>query len=183
MLADDPRTNVQRLSNVTSSFTTTDTFTRTHAKRLAAKVVADLYQCYVLYDKPLVSHITEYEAELIELLAGEYVAEYEFGFKNGGQRVLSWRYTVGPDGGLHSDSNAGSLFARADVVDAAYYNFLTYSTKWFSLSTTARATIKGALPLQRGDGSLPGDGAGYWQTDHGYTAGGTLVARRTFRPW
>jgi hypothetical protein len=66
---------------MTSSFTTTATFTRTHAKQLAAKVVADLYQCAVLYEQPPPSHITDYETELIELLAGEYVAKYEFGFK------------------------------------------------------------------------------------------------------
>jgi hypothetical protein len=168
---------------MTQSFTTTATFTRTHAKHLAAKVVADLYQCYMLYDQPAARHITDYEAELIELLAGEYVAEYEFGFKKNSQRVVSWRYTVGPDGGLHGDSNSGSLYARADISATSYYNFLTYSTKWSNLGATSKSAIEAGLPFHRGDGSLPGDGAGYWQTDHGYTAGGTLVARKTFRPW
>lgn len=168
---------------MTSSFTTTATFTRTHAKQLAAKVVADLYQCAVLYEQPPPSHITDYETELIELLAGEYVAKYEFGFKKNDQRIVSWRYTVGPDGGLHGDSNAGSLYARADITGADYYNFLTYSPKWSNLAATSKAAIQAGLPFQRGDGSLPGNGAGYWQTDNAYTAGGTRVARETFRPW
>jgi hypothetical protein len=168
---------------MTSTFTTTATFTRTHAKHLAAKVVSDLYQCSLLYDSPGASSLTDYEAELVELLAGEYVADYEFGFKKDGQRILSWRYTIGPDGGLHGDSNAGSLYARADISGATYYNFLTFSAKWSGLAAATREAVNEALPFRRGDGSLPGDGAGYWQTDHGYTAGGTLVARKTFRPW
>ena len=145
---------------MTQSFTTTATFTRTHAKHLAAKVVADPYQCYVLYDQPATGHVADYEAELIELLAGEYVAEYEFGFKKNSQRIVCWRYTVGPDGGMHGDSNAGSLYARADVAGAAYYNFLTYSAKWFNVDTTSKARITSGLPFSRGDGTLPGDGAG-----------------------
>ncbi len=167
---------------MTQTFTSTATFTRTHAKHLASKVIADLYQCFMLYDQPA-GGISDYEAELVELLAGGYVAEYEFGFKEGGRRIVSWRYIVGADGGLHGDSNAGSLYARADVAGATYYNFLTYSAKWANLDATSKAAINAALPFRRGDGSLPGDGAGYWQTDHGYTAGGTLVSRTTFRPW
>ena len=42
---------------MTSTFTTTATFTRTHAKHLAAKVIADLYQCSVFYDRPTVDAI------------------------------------------------------------------------------------------------------------------------------
>ena len=169
---------------MTQSFTTTASFTLTHAKHLASKVVSDLYQCSVLYDQPSAASIPNYETELIELLAGEYVADYEFGFKKDDQRIVSWRYTVGPDGGLHGgDANAGSLYARADVTGATHFNFLTYSAKWFNLSSSSKATIEAALPFQRNVASLPGDGSGYWQTDHGYTAGGVLVARKTFRPW
>lgn len=168
---------------MTQSSTTTATFTRTHAKHLAAKVITDLYQCYLLYDRPSRDSIDDYQTELIELLAGEYVYEYEFGFKKDGQRVLSWRYTVGPDGGLHGDGNAGAIYARAMVDTASYYNFLSYSSKWFTLTAQQREAVKAGLPFERGDGSLPGDGNGYWQSDHGYSAGGTRIDRKTFRPW
>jgi hypothetical protein len=165
------------------SFTTTSTFTRTHAKHLAAKVIADLYQCYVLYDRPSVGDIGDYETELIEMLASEYVASYEFGFKKDGKRVLTWRYTVGSDGGLHSDSDAGGIYAKATVAGASYYNFMSYSDKWSGLSESQRSSFKSSLPVQRTNGSLPDDGDGYWQTDHGYNAGGVRVERKTFRPW
>ncbi len=34
------------------AYTYTTTFTLSHAKHLASKVVADLYQCSLLYDHP-----------------------------------------------------------------------------------------------------------------------------------
>ena len=165
------------------SFTTTSTFTRTHAKHLAAKVIADLYQCHVLYDRPSIDDIDDYQAELIEMLANEYVDSYEFGFKKDDKRVLTWRYSVGADGGLHGDSDAGGIYAKAAVANARYFNFMSYSNAWWALTGTERASFKGTLPIQRTNGSLPDDGDGYWQVDHGYSAGGVRVERRTFRPW
>ena len=167
---------------MSSTFTTTSTFTRTHAKHLAAKVIADLYQCSVLYDHPDESDIEDYEEELIELLAGEYVAQYEFGFKKDGKRVLTFRYSVGADGGLHGDSDAGDVYAKAETSGATYFNYLTHSEKWARLSSERQAAIESALPIQRTPMSAPEDGDGYWQTDHGYAAGGVRVARETFRP-
>lgn len=165
------------------SFTTTTTFTRTHAKHLAAKVIADLYQCFILYDRPSVDNIGDYEAELIEMLAGQYVENYEFGFKKNDKRVLTWRYTVGADGGLHGDSNAGAIYGKAAIAGTVHFNHMSYTGKWWKLSDAQRASHKSGLAIQRANGSLPGDGDGYWQVDHGYAAGGVQVERRTFRPW
>ena len=167
---------------MTSTFTTSATFTRTHAKHLAAKVIADLYQCSVFYDRPAADDIGEYETELIEMLANEYVDTYEFGFKSNGKRLLSWHYAVGPDGGLHGDADAGGIYPKATVAGADYFNFITYSDTWWALSETKRANFKAGLPIQRTPGSSPDDGDGYWQVDHAYSAGGVRVARKTFRP-
>lgn len=167
---------------MSSTFSTTATFTRTDAKKLAAKVTTDLYQCSIHYDHPSADELDDYQTELIEMLANEYVETYEFGFKKNDKRVLSWRYTVGSDGGLHSDSNAGNVYAKATVAGATYFNFMSYSQKWSDLTDTQRASFKAGLPIQRVAGSLPGDGDGYWQVDHGYNAGGIRVERKTFRP-
>lgn len=167
---------------MSSTFTTTTTFTRTHAKHLAAKVIADLYQCSLLYDHPDASKIVDYETELVEMLAKSYVETYEFGFKKHDKRIVSWRYTVGPDGGLHGDDNAGGIYARASVADATYFNFMSHSSAWFQLTTAQKTAFENGLPFQRSTGSLPADGDGYWVVDHGYTAGGVRVARSTFRP-
>lgn len=167
---------------MSTTFTTTTTFTRTHAKHLAAKVVADLYQCHVFYDRPSADDIDDYQTELVEMLANEYVESYEFGFKKNDKRVLTWRYTVGPDGGLHGDSDAGGIYAKATVAGATYFNFMTYSSKWAKLTDAQQAAFKSGLPIQRSSGSLPGDGEGYWHVDHGYSAGGVRLDRKTFRP-
>ena len=165
------------------SYTYTKTFTRTHAKYLASKVVADLYQCSLLYDHPSSGSVEAYEEELTTLLADGYVETYEFGFKRNERRVLTWHYTVGPSGDLEGDSRSGGLARGVDIGDTQYFNFLTYSDTWVKLSPAERDAIKGTLPFQRTSGSAPGDGSGHWVTEQAYSAGGVLVARRVFRPW
>ena len=165
------------------SYTYTTTFTRTHAKYLASKVVADLYQCYLLYDRPAFAWVEAYQEELTTLLAGGYVEAYEFGFKRNEKRVLAWHYTVGPAGYLEGDNRSGGLTRGVDVADARYFNFLTLSYKWGRLSPAERDAVERTLPFLRPSGAAPEDGLGYWATEHGYSAGGVLVARRVFRPW
>jgi Bacterial HORMA domain family 1 len=162
----------------------TETFSRTHAKYLASKVITDLYQCSRLYGSPSTARISDYENELIEMLAGGFVDEYEFGFKKDGKRVICWQYRVNALGQLvgGSDDHAGGVYGRADIAGASYYNFMTFSSAWSDLSDSARSQIEARLPFVRGDGSLPGDGAGYWVTDRTYSNGGVSVNRRTFRP-
>ena len=168
-----------------STVAASQSFTRTHAKYLASKVVADLYQCARLYGRPSADSIPDYEAELIELLVGGYVDEYEFGFKQSGKRVVSWQYSVTAGGDLvggGTDDSAGGVYARAKVAGADYFNFLSYSQKWFDLASSDRDRIKGTLPFSRSTGALPADGNGYWVQDRTYSSSGTSVARRTFRP-
>lgn len=165
------------------SYTYTKTFTRTHAKYLASKVVADLYQCALLYDHPSSDSIEAYEEELTTLLADRYVDTYEFGFKRNGNRVLSWLYTVGLAGDLEADSRSGSLTRGVDIGDADYFNFLSYSDEWWALTDAQRETIKGGLPFRRTSGSAPGAGSGHWVTEHSYSSGGVLVSRKVFKPW
>lgn len=168
-----------------STFATTQTFTRTHAKYLASKVVADLYQCARLYGRPSTDIVADYESELVEMLVGGYVDEYEFGFKKDGNRVVSWQYAVNSAGDLlggGTGDTAGGVYARAKVATATYFNFMSYSQKWFDLTPTQRDAVKASIPVSRSAGTLPADGNGYWTADKTYSNGGTSVARRTFRP-
>ena len=168
-----------------STITATQTFTRTHARYLASKVVADLYQCARLYGKPQTGQVTKYEEELVELLVGGYVAEYEFGFKKNGKRVVTWQYRVNVYGDLVGgdvDDRAGGVYARATVADSAYFNFLSHSQKWWNLTPGAMKTIEDQLPIHRSTGELPVDGDGYWGPDRTYSNGGVAISRRTFRP-
>lgn len=168
---------------MSSTYTTSSTFTRTHARHLGSKVAADLRQCSLFYRSPSSDMVSKYQDELVELLAGGFVAEYEFGFKRGEKRIVCWRYTVTPDGDMLSvTGDAGHLHARANTTGAQYYNFLSYSVAWRSLSSTEQARIKQTLPVSRSPGSLPGDGSGYWAESRDYGAGGVRVTRQEFRP-
>lgn len=166
------------------SYTTSETFTRTHARHLASKIAADLHQCSLFYGRPSRATVTAYQDELVELLFGGYVAEYEFGFKRNDEPVsgASWSYVVGADGNVVSvTGDAGGLSARATTDDAEYYNFLTYSHTWFDLSADERRRIKDRLPISRSAGSLPRGGTGYWAEAREYGAGGVRITRLEYR--
>ena len=165
------------------SATSSESFTRAHAKYLASKVVTDLYQCSRLYGSPVAADIAGYEQELIEMLAGGYVSAYEFGFKKEESRIVSWQYRVTILGTLvGGDDRAGGIYAKADVSGASYYNFMTYSSAWSSLSPAQQAVVSERHPISRMTGTLPEDGKGYWTDDRIYSNGGVSVGRRTFRP-
>jgi hypothetical protein len=168
---------------MTSSFTTTDSFTLTNAKKLAAKVITDMYLCHRLYERPTEADIEKYHEELIVLLAGGYVSQYEFGFKtNTDKRVLSWRYTVTPAGDLEG-GRSGGLLATADVADAPIFNFLWYSKKWSALSTKERAAVDAQHSVDRPTGKPPTDGSGRWVRGRTYVSGGVAIQREEFQPW
>lgn len=166
-----------------STYSQTQTFTRTEARYLAAKVGSDLHQCSTLYGQPTLARVEEYKTELVERLVKGYVASYEFGFKKDGKRVVSWQYEVkGGDLVGGSDDRPGSVYARADVAGATYYNYLSNSAAWDDLTAAQRDAFVATLPFARVAGHLPDDGNGYWTSDKTYTRGGVQVARRTYRP-
>lgn len=164
-----------------SSYTYAETFTRTHARRLAGRVTTDLRQCSILYGNPSRSSLDDYQVELEELLLGGYVDKYQFGFKKDGRVVWSLRYTVGPDGAL--TGGAGGVPGGADVTQAAWFNHLTYSWTWSLLSDSAREAVESKLPFARVTRSLPSDAHGYWEHDRTYAAGGVGLQRAVFRSW
>lgn len=167
------------MSNI-GTFTKTETFTLTHARYIASKVAADLRRFCAYYGQPSDATIDIYVDELTELLVGNYVESIEYGFKKDGQRVVSLKYKARPLGGL-SDSGSGSVYARANTVGATWFSSLSYTVAWHSLSEGERA--KYISSKFRVTMAAPRDGAGYWQTDRSYSAGGVSAARSTFRPY
>lgn len=163
--------------------TTTESFTLTHAKRLAAKVVADMHQCQQFYGSPTDKQIENYQQELVALLHGGYIESYEFGFRtNKSRRVVSWFYTTGPSGSLEG-GRSGGLFATADISGAVMFNFLSYNAAWFALSQNERGKIEASLPVRRIEGEPPQDGDGHWNNSRVYVSGGVAITRKEFRPW
>lgn len=167
---------------MTTTLTRVSTYTITHARYVSSKIAADLHLCRLYYDRPSEERIHEYQEELAQLLNGGYISEYEFGFKRDDRRILCWRYTVNADGSISTDDHPGKIVPSIGLVEALYYNFLTYSSKWVSLSASEKERIENALPFRRNEGSLPSDGHGYWTQDRSYSSGGIGVNRQTFRP-
>ena len=169
---------------MTGSYSVSETFTLTHAKHLASKVVSDLYQCRNFYGEPSEAQIAKYQDELVVMLAGGYVKEYEFGFKKNDQRIVSWQYRVNANGDLvgGTDDRSGGIYARADISGATNFNFMSYSQTWFDLTSNEQNNVKSKHLINRGTGYLPSDGAGYWHTDRTYSGAGVAIERKTFRP-
>lgn len=161
----------------------TTSFTLTHARELASRVIADLRMCSRHYDSPKAGSLDAYQDELVQLLHKGYLETYEFGFKKNDKRVISWYYTVSASGDVEGGS-PGGVHARAKIEGAIFFNFVTYSSKWWELSAEKKSKFKEGLDIERGNGSAPMDGDGYWDSnDRGYAAGGTLLTRGTFKSY
>jgi hypothetical protein len=166
---------------MTFSYTNSTSFTIVQARQLSSKVAADMHLCALYYGQPSELMIRSYSEELALLLNGGYVEEYEFGYKRDGKRIVCWRYTV-QNGLFLTDGRPGKVASFADVSGASFYNFLTTNDTWDTLNDYERFSIESDLPVKRSTGSLPSDGPGYWTNDHGYSAGGVGLGRRTYRP-
>ena len=166
---------------MTGTHTTSSTFTSTHAEYIASKVMADLRGMRAYYGQPDESLISDFYAELTELLLGGYLASVEYGFKRNGRRIVTLRYEVRSDGSLQ-DTASGRVFPRADISNADRFSFLTYSAAWHSLPDSARRQIQERIPVKRTSGQEPQDGDGYWVADKSYSSQGVGAQRRMFRP-
>lgn len=164
--------------------TRTQAFTITHARHLASKMAADMHICARYYGQPSDTRIDEYAEELAQRLRYGYVSGYEFGFKKDDKRVVTWAYRVDSSGAIQSDDRAGKVYSSADVSDAVFYNFMTYSQKWSDLPDEEKEEFEKGMPFQRGTGDLPSDGNGYWtSSDKSYSSGGVGLSRSSFRPF
>jgi hypothetical protein len=167
----------------TMTRTASESFTLTNSKVLASKVTTDMRRCQQNYGRPTDSEINNYGTELALMLRDAYVAEYEFGYKRDGNRVVSWHYTV-IDGNLTaSDDRPGKIVSGVDISGATFFNFMTYSVDWSLLTPGQRETYRNQLPINRPEGVPPSNGSGYWSTDLSYSSGGVSLNRRTFRPY
>jgi len=164
-----------------SSYSYSETFSRTHARRLAGRVTTDLRQSHILYGSPTESRLEQYRAELEELLTGGYVDRYQFGFERNERAVWSLRYVVGPDGSLMGTGAAGGVPVGGNITGATFFNFLTFSNSWSLLSSSERKAVEQKLPFIRTDGTLPSEVGGYWTRDRTYAAGGVALERSVFR--
>lgn len=163
--------------NLTQTTTTTETWSRTHARHVAGKVAADLRQMNQAYGMPDDTHIANLAQELTVLLDGGFVKEVTYGFKRADVWVVAMRYVADMYGNLTSDDRSGSIPRGANVDGATFYSFLTYSAKWTALSAADRAAIEASIMIKRGYGVEPSIQAGVWIQEKTYSAAGCGLRR------
>ncbi|GIK15162.1 MAG: hypothetical protein BroJett003_01260 [Planctomycetota bacterium] len=164
---------------MTQTYTTTETWSRTHARYAAGKVAADLRQMQQAYGRPSDTDIENYLQELTELLAGAYVKEVSYGFRRDGVWVAALKYTADMYGNLTADDRSGRIPRGADITGATWYSFLSYSSKWDLLTPGQRKSIERDLPFARSSGVEPVIRNGSWSLDKTYSAVGCGLRRAT----
>jgi len=167
-----------------SSYTSTSSFTVTHAKYLASKVAADLRQLQRLYGAPPDDMIADYLLELSVLLSRGYLSSVQYGFRRNGNWILALSYSVNSEGNLVADARSGGVFPSADVGGAVFHSYLFTTSAWHALSSAEQISVQSLLPFERVAANEPGTEGGYWvESDRTYASGGVGVVRRTYRPW
>ena len=171
---------------MTTSFTFSESasFTETHARHISAKVATDLKRMQRLYGAPSDTRIADFEAELVALLKGGYLGTVTYGFRRDGTHIdPTLRYTAQDlSGAAANDDDPGRVRPGADVTNATFYSYLTYSPSWYRLSSDQQAAFNRMLPVQRGDAPEPGVN-GYFSPDRIYSAGGRALNRDSVRSW
>lgn len=163
------------------SFTTTETFTKTHAVYLASKVAADLQQMQLFYGQPSDEDIDKYLTELIILMVNRCLKMVKYGFKSGDNWAVATSYTARFDGLSLEDERSGRIRSRGNIVGASWYSYLEHNDRWFEeLSEEERQRIIKLIPIKRTSGSDPGIGSGSWTSDKTYSRNGVSLERSSY---
>lgn len=136
------------------SFTVSEstTFTVTHARHMAAKVATGLERLQRLYGSPSDDAIVSYETEVIELLRKGYLGTAAYGFRRNGKWIEpAIKYTARDLAGFAAnDDDPGRIRPDANIEDASFYSYLTYSVTWDQLSWAECHAFKSQLPFYGG---------------------------------
>jgi len=151
---------------------------------MAAKVITDLKRMQRFYGAPNDLDIANYESELINLMKAGYLGKVTYGFRRNGAWVVPTLCYTAKDlsGAAANDDDPGRIKLGADVTNAAFYSYLTYSPRWDQLTSDQQAAFKRTLSVQRGTAPEPCVN-GYFSSDRTYSAGGRALNRASVRSW
>lgn len=166
---------------MTTTYTVSSTFTRTHASYLASKIASDLLQMQLFYGKPSDDEINAYLEEVVILLLGRYFDSVEYGFQKGSDWIVALKYRVRWDGTIVDDSRSGRVPYGVDIAGAHWYSYLRYSSAFCNLSTEEQERITQSLSIKRTSASEPRTGNGAWVSDKYYSSGGGGLQRDSYR--
>ena len=161
--------------------THTATFTISNARYIASKVKTDLKLLQRIYGSPSDSGIEDYGEEAALLLRDGYLGTVTYGYRRNGNWILALRYVAQSNGTLAQDDRAGKVSRGINIIGASFSSYLTYSTKWETLTQAEKQAVKAKLPVKRQTADPPGTSGGYWSADNTYSSKGNGVKRSTFR--
>ena len=170
---------------MSTSFTasSSETFTVTHARHLAAKLATDLKRMQRLYGDPSDADIASYETEIIELLCAGYLGTAFYGYRRDGEWIQpTLRYTAQELSGASND-DPGRVPPGFNTAGASFYSYLTYSDAWKALTAAQQTAFKQTLPFQRVGVAQPTVHNGYFADDRAYASGGRSLARASVRSY
>jgi hypothetical protein len=168
-----------------STFTVTEstTFTVTHARHLASKIATDLQRMHRFYGRPSALEIHDYEVEAVELIKGGYLREVTYGFKRNGRWIEpTLRYTARDFAGGGASDDPGRVLPGADIREASFGSYLTYSSAWSALGPAEQQAVRTRLPFERVSAAEPGMN-GYMVSDRTYSSGGRAIDRTSLRSY
>lgn len=168
------------------SYTITDTvtFTRTHARHIAAKVATDLKRMQRFYGEPSDNWIEAFELEVIEFLKEGLLDTVAYGFRRNGYWIEPTLFYTARDlmGVTANDDDPGRVRPGAQLAGAFFHSYLTYNSTWNQLTWQQREEFVGRLPFRRTTGAEPGIN-GYLSLDLTYSAGGRALDRASLRSY
>ena len=165
----------------TYTYTNSQTFTWTHAKRISYRVATDLKRLQRLYGCPEDYLISMFDKELVILMLGGYIETVTYGYRRNNLWIEpTLRFTASELNSSDSGDDPGRIQPGADVTGAGFCSYLNYSNAWRALSPPERAKLENSLPFTRTDADEPRVN-GYWQPDLCYSAGGRGLQRATVR--
>jgi hypothetical protein len=162
---------------MTQSYTTTESWSRTHARYIAGKVAADLRQMQQAYGQPADQHLNDLIDELVTYLADGYLDCVEYGFRRGESWVVAHKYTAAELGTSAADDRSGRIRRGADVTGAYWWSYLVRNSHWWSLSQAERDRYEAGIAIKRVPGSGASPLSGGWAPERSYASGGGGVSR------
>src|SRR5262249_9084032 len=123
-------------------------------------------------------------AEITEFIKEGYLGTVTYGYRRDGNWVEpTLRYTARDLAGTAAnDDDPGRVRPGANIVGAAFYSYLTYSSAWDKKSEAEKEAFTKRLPFLRGGAPEPGVN-GYLSEDRTYSAGGRALNRASVRSY
>lgn len=162
---------------MTQTYTTTETWSRTHARYIAGKVAADLRQMQQAYGQPSDQHLNDLIEELVSYLADGYLDYVEYGFRRGESWVVAHKYLAAELGSSAADDRSGRVRRGADVAGAYWWSYLVKNSRWSNLTQAERDQYEAGIAVKRTSGKGASAAGGGWAPERSYSSGGGSVSR------